>query len=196
MKKVIGSIGIVITLSLIFLSACGEEYVPFARKYAFPRLDLPTETSYQVFESEACAFSFEYPEVGKLTRNQEDSCWVNISLEEYDATFHVNGRSILTSGRPLEVHLEEHRRLIYNHSVKAARIVPEAINMANGAGTKYEMVGEVGTPMQVFFHDEAGEESVILSFYYQSALKNDSLAPVTEYLKGQLDHIVETIEWK
>lgn len=196
MKKVIGSIGIVITLSLIFLSACGEEYVPFARKYAFPRLELPSETVYQVFESEACSFSFEYPETGKLTRNQEDSCWVNISLEEYDATFHVNGRSILTSGRPLEVHQEEHRRLIYNHSMKAARIIPEAIKLANGSGVKYEMVGEVGTPMQVFFHDESGEESVVLSFYYQSALKNDSLAPVTEYLKGQLDHIVETIDWK
>lgn len=196
MKKVTGSLSIVITLSLIFLSSCGEEYVPFARKYAYPRIELPAEISYQVFENEACSFSFEYPAEGKITRNREDSCWVDISLEEHDATFHVNGRSILTSGRPLEVHQEEHRRLIYNHSVKAARIVPEAINLANGAGTKYEMVGEVGTPMQVFFHDEAGEESVILSFYYQSALKNDSLAPVTEYLKVQLDHIVETIEWK
>lgn len=196
MKKKAGSISIVVAMSLMFLTACGEEYVPFARKYAFPRIDLPASTTYELFENEACPFTFEYPTSATISRNVADSCWVDINLEEYDATFHVNGRNILLSGRPLEVHQEEHRRLIYNHSVKAARIVPEAIQLPNGAGIKYEMVGEVGTPMQVFFHDPSGEESVVISFYYQSALKNDSLAPVTVYLKDQLDHVVESIHWK
>lgn len=196
MKKTVASFRGLIIMTLVVLSACEEEYVPFARKHAFPRLELPATTAYQVFENEACPFTFEFPENSTVSRNKTDSCWVDISLEQYDATIHVNGRNIPRSGRPLEVHQEEHRRLIYNHSVKAARIVPEALALSNGSGVKYEMVGEVGTPMQVFFHDPTGEESIVMSFYYRSAMKNDSLAPVTAYLKGQLDHLLQSIDWK
>lgn len=178
------------------MSGCEEEYVPFARKYAFPRIELPAQTVYKVFDQEACPFTFEYPETGTISRNQPDSCWVDISMEEFGATIHVNGRSIPGSGRPVEVHQEEHRRLIYNHSVKAARIVPGPLTLENGSGITYEMVGEVGTPMQAFFHDPSGEESVVISFYYQTAMKNDSLAPVTGYLKDQMNHLIESINWK
>ncbi len=180
----------------LLLSACEDDYVPFARKYAYPRIDLPSETSYTIFDNEACPFTFEYPASGTVTRNREDSCWVDIAFEEFDATLHVNSRSIPGSGRPIEMHQEEHRRLIYNHSVKAARIVPTPVEYPAGSGMTYEMTGEVGTPMQVFFHNSEKTESVILSFYYQTAMKNDSLAPVTGYLKQQVHHVLESLEWE
>lgn len=185
-----------ILLGGLILSGCEDEYVPFARKYAFPRIDLPRETLYTVFDNEACPFTFEYPESGEIRRNLKDSCWVDIHMAPFGATLHINGRRITGSGRPLELHQEEHRRLIYTHAVKAARIVPAALQFEHGAGVSYEMVGEVGTPMQMFFHDTRGEESVVMSFYYQTAVKNDSLAPVTSYLKKQMHHLVETISWK
>lgn len=187
---------LVVGLGSGILTSCEEEYVPFARKYAFPRIELPAQTAYTVFENDACPFTFEYPASGEVSRNLHDSCWVDIEMGGFDATIHVNGRSIPGSGRPVEVHQEEHRRLIYNHAVKAARIVPGPLQLENGAGITYEMVGEVGTPMQAFFHDPSGEESVVLSFYYQTAMKNDSLAPVTGYLKSQMTHLIESISWK
>ena len=196
MNAIVRSTPLVLITALVLLSACGDDYVPFARKYAYPRIDLPSEVEYKVFSNEACPFTFEYPATGEITRNREDSCWVDIRFPEFDATLHVNNRSIPGSGQPLEVHQEEHRRLIYNHSVKAARIVPAPVEYPAGSGMKYEMTGEVGTPMQVFFHDSAGTESVIMSFYYQTATKNDSLAPVTDFLKSQVDHLLQSFAWK
>ena len=176
--------------------SCEEAYVPYARPYGFPRLELPDSTSYVLFESVACPFTFEYPSSGRISRNQPDSCWVDIAFPGFDGTLHVNSRHIPGSGMSLEAHQEEHRRLIYNHSVKATRIVPAPVEYPAGKGVKYEMTGEVGTPIQLFFHNNEGTESVIMSFYYQTAVENDSLAPVTDYMKGQIDHLMQSFRWK
>ena len=121
---------------LLLLSGCSDEYVPFPRKYAYPRLSLPTETTYKIFETETCPFSFEYPAFAEISRNSPDSCWVNIRFPQFDGTLHVNSREIGGSGLPLEAHQEEHRRLIYNHAMKAARIIPSPIDFPSGSGVK------------------------------------------------------------
>ncbi len=180
----------------ITLLGCAEEYVPFARPYAYPRLTLPEQTSYVRFDNQHCPFTFEYPDFGKVTRNVEDSCWVNITFENFDATLHINGRTVTSTELSIEFLQEEHRRLIYGHSVKASRIMPSPLELPSGTGMKYEIVGEVGTPIQVFFHDKDERRSLSLSYYYRTATKNDSLAPVTEYMKAQVDHLIQSIEWK
>ncbi len=183
-------------VAVLWVMGCEEAYVPYARPYAFPRLELPDSTTYAVFESEACPFTFEYPSLGQISRNQPDSCWVDILFPAFDGTLHVNSRQIPGSGMSLDLHQEEHRRLIYNHSVKANRIVPTPIEYPAGKGIRYEMTGEVGTPVQLFFHNAEGTESVIMSFYYQTAVENDSLAPVTAFMKEQIDHLMQTFRWK
>lgn len=185
-------------LSTIILAGwgCTEEYVPFPRPYAFPRLELPTQVGYQTFDNESCPFTFEYPEGARIERNRADSCWVDITFPDYDCTWHLNSRNIPGSGRPLAVHQEEHRRLIFNHAIKASRIEPEPIEYPAGSGVKYQVSGNVATPTQIFFHDSLGQEAMTFSFYYQTALKNDSLAPVTDFMRAQVEHMLQTFRWK
>ncbi|MEL6673428.1 MAG: hypothetical protein AAFR61_14585 [Bacteroidota bacterium] len=189
---------LLVTLWLLSLtlSSCSEEYVPFPRKYGFHRIDIPAVTQYQTFSNAACPFSFEYPEGGRISRESPDSCWTDIYFPAYDCTWHFTYRQAEESGKARGVHFEEYRGLIYKHSKKASQIKESRLDMASGKGVKFELYGNVGTPEQLFFHDASEQEIMMMSFYFNTAMKNDSLQPVIVHMKDQLDHMLESFTWE
>ena len=179
-------------LIVMLLAGC-EEANQYPRPYGFPRIDLPAHT-YAQFEHPNCPFTFEYPEFGKIQEYRPDSCWVDISFEQFDAKWHITYRHIPTSNKTLSQHYEEYRKLIYKHSPKVSNIEEYALTTPNGTGTMYELYGAVGTPAQIFFTDST--HIMMMSSYFNTATKNDSLAPVIDFLKYDLDHVVQTMAFK
>ena len=182
---------------LLLLMAC-EEYVPTPRPRAFPRIDLPAPTarSYQTFQSQTCPVSLEIPAAGQVTRDLNDSCWVDIYFEQHDLTWHLTVRDIRPGPEGVAPYFEDHRKLVYKHSKKASRIESSPFESPQGNGFWFEIYGEVGTPAQVFMTDPQDRYSLVLSFYYQTAMERDSLRPVTQYMKEEMQHAISTIEWK
>ncbi|MDX1907817.1 MAG: hypothetical protein SF053_12340 [Bacteroidia bacterium] len=187
----------VITLACLlgFLAAC-DTYTPVPRKYGFHRIDLPAQTAYVRFQNERCPFTFEYPDYGVVTRQASDSCWVDINYPPFDLKWHIAYRDTRAEGRDYNTIFEEYRRLIYQHSKKASRIEPSPISVPAGRGTWFEVYGNVGTPVQGIICDSTGRHVIMVSCYFQTALKNDSLAPVITFMKGEFDHMLRTVEWK
>jgi gliding motility-associated lipoprotein GldD len=180
----------------LLLSAC-YNYEPYPRKLGYPRLDVPAETerSYEIFVSESCPFTFSFPSTGTITRNNPDSCWVDIDYPHFGIKWHISYRNTEVSGKSRSSHFEDYRRLIYKHTQKASRIGETAISGPTGYGTLFEIYGSVGTPAQLFFSDSTGQQIAMMSMYYQTALKNDSLMPITNYMKEELAHMVNTLQW-
>ena len=58
----------------------------------------------------------------------------------------------------------------------------------------YELFGTVGVPAQVFYSDSV--DVVMASFYFATAVRNDSLSPVIDFMKADLKHMAESISWK
>ncbi|RMG56365.1 MAG: hypothetical protein D6722_26645 [Bacteroidetes bacterium] len=186
-----------LSLSLLaLLSACGEPYEPYPRPYGFHRIELPQSRSYARFETESCPFSFEYPDYGHLSRANADSCWADLAFPRYDLKWHITYRSQSQSGKTRSMHYEEYRRLIYKHSKKATQIKESPLSVSAGTGTLFEIYGNVGTPAQVFLADSSGEHVFMMSCYLQTALKNDSLQPVIQYMKEEMNHMLETFRWE
>jgi len=189
-------------ITLLLLSVGGllgcEEATPFARKYGFPRIDTPEKSArtYQTFDEASCPFTFEFPAYGKITRTSSDSCWVDISMEPYNLKWHITYRDVDATQKDLNTHFEEYRKLIYKHSKKATRITPSPISGPTGKGTLFELNGNVGTPAQVFYADSEDSQVMMMSFYFRTALKNDSLAPVIHYMKEELAYALESLQWK
>ena len=180
---------------LITLSAC-HEFTPVPRPFGYHRIDIPSDSSWQVFQQEFCPFSFEYPAYAQISRSMPDSCWVDLHFKPFDCKWHISYRNVAQSRKSRSVHFEEYRKLIYKHSKKASRINETAISSDRGYGTLFEIYGNVGTPAQLFFSDSSGQHIAMLSFYYQTALKGDSLFPITQYMKGKIEHLTESIEWE
>lgn len=179
------------------LSAC-QEYTPVPRKHGFHRIDLPDEADrqYKKLAVSSCPFEFEYPDFGEITRSMEDSCWTDIQMMPFDLKWHVTYRDVNETGKDLSTHFEEYRKLIYKHTKKATRIEESPLIGPRGQGTFFEIYGNVGTPAQVFYADTNQSQVMMVSIYFQTALRNDSLRPVINYMKEEMQHAVETLNWK
>ena len=190
---------LVFTLLTIVLLGLGcDEYVPTPRPYAYPRIDLPKaeQRQHKQFDSPTCPLRFEYPALGKVTRDLTDSCWVDIQFQDYGLTWHLTVRDIKPGPLGVSPYFEDHRKLVYKHSKKASRIETEPFQAGGSEGVWFDLYGEVGTPSQVFLTDPEDRYSLVLSFYYQTATARDSLRPITHYMKEEMRHTLNTLRWE
>lgn len=58
-----------------------------------------------------------------------------------------------------------------------------------------ELFGEIPTPFQ-FYTTDGQKHFLQGALYFKTTLKNDFLAPVIPYLKKDIIHMLNTLEWK
>jgi gliding motility-associated lipoprotein GldD len=186
-------IGLVTLVMVLGLAACSQPKDPFPRPKGWPRIDLP-EHAYQKFENDVCPFTFEYPQIGVIEKQKSDSCWMDLYFKQFECRWHVTYRYVPGSGKTVVDHFEEYRKLVFKHIQKVQQIKENPLQGPNGSGVMYELFGTVGVPAQVFYSDSV--HLVMASFYFDTAVRNDSLAPVIDFMKVDLKHLAESIVWK
>lgn len=186
-------IGFATAIMVLILEACSQANDPFPRPKGWPRIDLP-EHAYQKFENQVCPFTFEYPQIGQIERQKADSCWMDLYFKDFECRWHVTYRYVPGSGKTVVDHFEEYRKLVFKHIQKVQQIKENPLQGKNGSGVMYELFGTVGVPAQVFYSDSV--HLVMASFYFDTAVRNDSLAPVIDFMKEDLKHMAESIVWK
>ncbi|MEM6632898.1 MAG: hypothetical protein AAF694_24720 [Bacteroidota bacterium] len=181
----------------ILVSSCNTSQLPpYPRPIGFARMELPTDYTYTIFSESDCPFSFAYPEFGEVSLFRQDSCWVDIYFPPFNCTWHITYRPAKNGKPDRDFSLEEHRQIIYKHSKKASNIATHSIAHHNGYGTFYEVFGNVGTPSQLFYSDSSDVHILMTSFYYNASIQNDSLVPVSQYMKKELQKMAKSIEWE
>lgn len=176
---------------LLLLAACGDDARP--RPRGFHRLPMP-DHSYATFSNTGCPVTFDYPAHGIPDSGKLDSCYLNIQFPQTVSTWHITGRRLPASADAAAKAYEDYRRLVYKHTQKADEITERRIKTPYGNGVFFEVYGEVPTSAQVFFTD--GKSALTCAFYFNTALKNDSLAPYIEYTKVDLEHMVQSIRFR
>lgn len=178
---------------LFFVACTEEERVPLPRPTGWPRMELP-EHSYQSLENSPCPFTFEYPEMAVVESSLNDSCWMDLYLEPFECRWHLTYRYIPGSGKTIQEHNEEYRKLVFKHIQKVSQIKERQLASEFGNGILYELYGTVGVPAQLLFTDST--HLVMASFYFDTAVRNDSLAPIIDFVKEDMVHLASTIRWK
>lgn len=177
---------------LLWLGGCGEDPVPKQR--GFHRLEMPAHT-YQRYTRPGCPYSFEYPGFGTVSYNDPDSCWMDIYFKPFHCNWHFTYRPLKGSREQRSREFEDYRKLIYKHTVKATQIRESQIETPRLRGTMFEVYGNVPTSAQLFLTDAENQHVMEVSFYFFTAVKNDSLAPVIQYMKQDLLHLAESLAW-
>lgn len=168
----------------------GYELIP--RPRGFHRLEFPKAT-YQNFSCPACPMAFDYPTHGRLSILPEDSCVLDVRFPQYKCTWHLTYEK-LHPANPLTQSFAKYRSLIYQHSRKG-RVKESPIQTASANGTFFELVGEVPTAAQFYVADSSQAVALVGAMYFQTAVKNDSLAPVISFLKTDLHHLLGSLRW-
>lgn len=194
-KAYFGWIGMAAWMFIVVMasSSCQQNHDPFPRPKGWPRIELP-EHSYQKFENGICPFSFEYPQYGEIEKQKSDSCWMDLYFPRFECRWHVTYRYVPGSGKTISDHNEEYRKLVFKHIQKVSQIQEQKLEGPHGSGIMYELFGTVGVPAQVLYSDST--HLVMASFYFDTAVRNDSLAPVIDFMKEDLRHMAESITWK
>ena len=80
--------------------------------------------------------------------------------------------------------------------IKASGIEESVIKTPSGKTVAvYELEGEVPSQFQFYLSDST-KHFLRGALYFRTATKNDSLAPVIEFIKKDIIHLLNTCQWQ
>ncbi|PJA06306.1 MAG: gliding motility lipoprotein GldD [Flavobacteriales bacterium CG_4_10_14_0_2_um_filter_32_8] len=176
------------------LSSCeNDNYTPKPKAYF--RIDLP-EKKYTLLDK-GCPFTFEIPTYATTKPDinaPNEPCWFNIDFNPLNASIYMSYKSV---NGDLNTFLEDSRTLAFKHTVKAYDIEQQIINIPTHKvyGIVYQIEGNAASSYQFHLTDSV-HHFVRGSLYFNNIPNQDSIQPVLDFIKQDIEHIFETFEWK
>ncbi|MFD2248608.1 gliding motility lipoprotein GldD [Pontibacter ruber] len=177
------------------MAACGAEYTPKPKGYN--RIDLPTP-AYQPLQEEH-PYTFEYSKYAKVRPDSSliaQPDWITIIYPTLGANVQLTYKAINNNPKVFNDLVEDARKLTGRHQVKAYSIEEAEIKTPQGdVASVFELEGEVPSQFQ-FYVTDTTTHFFRGALYFKTATQNDSLAPVIEYVKKDIIHLLNTLKWK
>ena len=195
MKNKLSILFIAFAIAFVANSCDGNDnYLPKPRGYF--RIDLPERSYSRVDTIER--YSFECPDYALLTYDRyspHEKNWVNIEMPQFKGSIHLTHKPV--NGN-LGNYLEDVHTMLTKHLQKANGIRDSLIvnNEHQVYGLFIEMDGKgVATPMQFYLTDST-KNFVRGALYFNFLPNNDSMQPVINFIREDIDHMINTFEWK
>lgn len=174
--------------------ACDEEnYTPKPKGYF--RIGLP-EKSYHLINRD-CPFIFEIPDYSEAKadpNNPNNPCWFNIDFTKLNAKIYLSYKPV---NNDLNDFLEDSRTLAFKHTVKATNIDQQIINHPEKKlyGLVYDIKGDAASEYQFHLTDSV-HHFLRGSLYFNVPPNHDSIQPVLDFIKKDIEYLFDTFEWK
>ncbi|AFL98049.1 gliding motility lipoprotein GldD [Ornithobacterium rhinotracheale] len=183
------SIFLILFISL-FMSACKQDSMP--KPYGDVRLEYEKPV-FKKYEPN-CPFDFE-AEKKTILQPKKENCQFNLYYPNLKATLYLTYEPVKNNLPQLLVDAE---KSVYEpHASRAVYINPQIIVRpeAKVYGTLYELGGEAALNYQ--FHVTDSTQHFLRGAVYFNARPNpDSLAPAVQYMKTNVMHLMESLQWK
>ncbi len=180
--------------AIILLLSCEKAYLPKPKGYN--RIVLP-EAEY-VSLPDTFPYDFDYSTHAKVYRDTSwirDRYWIDLFYPYFDATVQITYKAIKEDSL-FEDYLNDSFRLTSKHNVKAYAIDEKILFLNSGnIATVNELEGEVPSPFQ-FHITDSSRHFLRGSLYFKMADKNDSLRPSIDFIKNDIIHMLNTLEWR
>ncbi|MBN2521376.1 MAG: gliding motility lipoprotein GldD [Bacteroidales bacterium] len=184
---------ILLFIITIFFSNCKKQYTPKPRGYM--RIDFP-EKEFQLFDS-TYPYKFEYPKYGEIIaigNENKEPFWIDIHFKKFNGRIHISYKNI--NNNLLEL-TEDSRTFVYKHTIKANSIeeIPIKKDSLNVYGIFYDIKGNAASSVQFFLTDSLNN-FLRGSLYFYNQPNIDSMAPIINFIKKDIEHLIETFAWK
>ena len=189
----IGPISLMIMV--IILASCTSNYIPKPKGYN--RIILPKPEFVSLPDS--FPYSFQYSAYAILLKDSSwisEPYWVDIYYPGMEANIQVTYKPINGVDQIWKEYQEDSYRLTAKHQVKAYSIEEVKVQLPNGnIAVVSELEGQVPSQFQFYVTDSI-HHFLRGALYFKTATQNDSLAPVIEYMKQDIMHLLNTLEWR
>jgi gliding motility-associated lipoprotein GldD len=188
-----------IALLCFFVLSCNSDYTQKPRGYY--KIDLPKK-QYRLFDQPGYPYSFEYPVYGKIVKDStffeektENPYWINIDFPSLNGRIYISYKEI--GKNKFDSLVNDAYTLSYKqHTYRASAIQPEPFTTASGIeGVFFTLKGNAATSSQ-FFATDTVRHFLRGALYFNVTPNEDSLAPVTNFLREDLRHLINTLHWK
>lgn len=189
----------ILIIATLLLVGCHGDYTPKSK--AYPRVIYP-ERKYELYAPADCPYQFEkpvYARVGSDTvfmgAKLKEPCWINIDFPEFNGTINLTYKEI-NGQNTLSKLLEDAHKMSFKHSKKANFIDEVAITNQYGvSGLIYDVGGDAASNIQ-FYLTDTSKHYIRGALYFNNEPNTDSMAPVIQFVRKDLDHFFETFQWK
>lgn len=177
----------------LLVAGCRENYTPKPRAYL--RLDLPSK-EFVLFDSiSTCSFEYpKYAEINSGIGNKKDQDWFNIEMPALNGRIYMSYKSI--DGN-LNDYIEDSRTFVYKHTIKADLINEMPVNDKERKvyGLLYDIKGNTASNIQ-FFLTDSSRHFLRGALYFDAQPDKDSLTPVINFVREDIIHLINTLQWK
>lgn len=184
-----------------FLSGCNnDEGFPQKRRGYF-KIPLP-QKKYQVFDQPGFPYTFEYPVYSTAVPDStffdekaENPYWLNIDFAQFNGELHLSYKEI---GRnKFDTLVDDAFKMAYKqHTSQASAIQPIRFDLADGvSGIYFSLKGNAATANQ-FFATDSTKHFLRGALYFNAPPNEDSLRPVNDFLRADMQHLINTLRWK
>ncbi len=183
----------------LFVFACNSDYTQKPRGYF--KVDLPPK-SYQKFDQLGYPYSFEFPTYGHIIKDSlffdqqaENPYWINIDFPQFNGRIHISYKEI--GKNKFDSLVNDAYTLSYKqHTYRASAIQPAPFTTPSGVeGVFFTLKGNAATTSQ-FFATDTIKHFLRGALYFSVTPNEDSLAPVSNFLKEDLQHLINTLQWR
>lgn len=176
------------------LISCDHNYLP--KPTGYNRVDLPEHSFQQL--SDGYAYKLEYSKHAHVEAdsfNIPEKNWINLNYKDFGAKVHLTYKRINQGSVDFKTLSNDAFKLTAKHQIKAYGIEEAILVTPEGyTGVVAELSGEVPTQFQ-FFVTDSTDNFLRGALYFNTSMKNDSLAPVIEYIKVDLAHLMNSVKF-
>jgi gliding motility-associated lipoprotein GldD len=185
----------------IFQTAC-EDYTPVPKPRAYPRVIYP-EKVYKPFDASYCNFTFEMPAYATIEKDTtffdekpKDECWFNLDVKQLNAKIYCSYNPV-HNRKEFDKLVADAFSMTNKHNVKASYI--DEIQVRRPAdkvhGVIFNVEGAAASSYQFFLTDST-QNFLRGALYFNTQARPDSLAPVIDFMKKDLERLVGTLRWQ
>lgn len=185
---------------LALWAACKPEpYTPKPRGYY--HMQLP-EHDYQTFEAPGYPYAFEYPTYARIVKDTsffgqrpENPYWINVEFPSLNGAIYLSYKEIGPK-YSLRHLLEDAHEMSFFHDKRADYINDTVFhNTHNVVGLIYTVGGNAASAYQ-FFATDSVRHFLRGALYFDVSPNADSLKPVNEFLRQDMEHLLGTLRWQ
>ena len=188
---------IVLLLSVCCMAAChgDHDYAPKPRGYF--RIIFPKK-AYRQYD-EACPFTFVYPTYANIVPDSNKDarpCWLNMRFPQFRGTLHLSYEHI-NSKKDFDELVEDAHKLTFKHTVKATSIDQGIIAYPDRKvyGIYYTVDGNAASAVQFYLTDST-KNYIRGALYFYAEPRLDSIQPVLDFVKKDVEMLVKSFKWK
>ena len=177
------------------LFGCSKDFTP--KPKGFNRLDLPDHSYTNLPDS--LPYNFEISKAAKIYRDSSyiaERYWMDIYYPGIVANVQLTYKDLQNNQQLFEELVNDSYKLTAKHQIKAYSIEESVVMTPSGkTAVIAELEGEVPSQFQ-FFVTDSTDNFLRGALYFRTSTKNDSLAPAIEFMKVDIMHLINTLEWK